>query len=109
MWICFSLVLQNGLPNITVDSVNGTTQATIPLVFGAAAAPSIEMNAATLGNPTVRVIGVTQSPSVVSQTPSSSTTPSNSTTSSSSSSTSQTQSSEQVGESSEEQASSTNS
>lgn len=78
---------QNGLPNITVDSVNGTTQATIPLVFGAAAAPSIEMNATSLGNPTVRVIGVTQSPSVSTQSSSSSssTASSNSTTASSTS------------------------
>lgn len=48
---------QNGLPNITVDSVNGTTQATIPLVFGSQA-PTIEMNTSNVGSPTVRVIGV---------------------------------------------------
>lgn len=51
------IVKQNGLPNITVDSVNGTTQATIPLMFGSQA-PTIEMNTSNLGSPTVRVIGV---------------------------------------------------
>lgn len=102
------ITVQNGLPNITVDSVNGTTQATIPLVFGAATAPSIEMNATALGNPTVRVIGVSQNPSAnLNSATSSSSTSANSTTSSSSStSTNQTQSSEQnSNESSEESAS----
>ncbi|XP_031620338.1 large proline-rich protein BAG6 isoform X2 [Contarinia nasturtii] len=99
---------QNGLPNITVDSVNGTTQATIPLVFGATAAPAIEMNAATLGNPTVRVIGVSQNPNGTnSQSASSSSTSSNSTTSSSSStSTNQTRSSDQNTSDSSDEASS---
>lgn len=67
--------------------MNGTTQATIPLVFGATATPSVEMNAATLGQPTVRVIGVTQSPNVSTQSSTSSSSSSSSSTSSASSNT----------------------
>lgn len=43
---------------MAVDGDNGTAQANIPLVFGTGATPSIEINSATVGTPTVRVIGI---------------------------------------------------
>lgn len=50
---------QNGLQNISVDTETGTTQASIPLVFSASSAPTIEINA-TGATPSVRLLGVGQ-------------------------------------------------